>query len=66
MDKSIKVWWDYENSASSYSLNMHDAPIFYLKFDDYGIVSGSRDTEIISWDFYSPNEDDIRRTKKGT
>jgi len=69
VDKTIRVWWHYEGGVSKrrpycYSMQQHTAPIFYLNYDDYGISSGSRDTEIVRWDFYSVNEDDVKRTKR--
>jgi hypothetical protein len=39
VDKTVRVWWDYEATAAppiTYSLHMHQAPIFHVRFNDYG------------------------------
>jgi WD40 repeat protein len=67
VDKTVRVWWDYETQASqpiTYSLHKHQAPIFYVRFDDYGITSAARDTELIEWDFYTPSLEDMRSTRR--
>jgi hypothetical protein len=41
VDKTVRVWWDYEAKAAppiTYSLHMHQAPIFHVRFNDYGNV----------------------------
>lgn len=41
VDKTVRVWWDYEATTAppiTYSLHMHQAPIFHVRFNDYGNV----------------------------